>query len=1031
MTTSYPSPHYEDLAETPGPLPHPYLREAKLFISGLAPDVRKEDLAEVFRFCVPYRPVLNQDESGRTLPGGFKEDFISNLRAITELRSPLLLGHIDFRELAAAEKALATLQNRPLPPPAPSCNIVLSPFPPTTPPTSLPPPAAFPRLIKQLPFGISDSQLYDLFRPFGPLANARSEAGFGPDIGIVEFWREEDAHRAEAAMHGAEVGDHAISMEVYQPRRAPGSLSDFNVTAAPFVPASALYQPQAPQQQSIQQYNPNVSQPSHYFPTHFLAIPPPVTPQPFSNIFSLSSPPLSPYASAPHPLPTPQSPQPSAQQLSQYMSPTSSLAPAQSMQQQMMAAGEPYSQVSGQSFQMHPWGPPPPSQSPPLNQYYSPPMTPQRQQQQQLYPMQGHSHSPIYSSPLSGSPHSSPSMQPFGGGRGSPSAYSPYTYPYTPPHVSHLFNTPPYGGSSPYSRSPPQLAGAFLPGPGQQVQFGSGSHSGLIDPCNLFIKNLDLNIDSNDLFTHFRSYGQIVSARVMRTETGASRGFGFVSYHTPDQASHAMSMMNGALLGTKAIAVRLHEPKQLRQEKLATRFSGGRPPHPRSGSGATSPSLSEVAEFNSPLDRNRRSSGSYYQVRNPTTLLASSGAKNIIKAALSGTLNLPMRYEELSSLSPIVRKEVLTGELTRRLKGLGSLQPAEVDTLANSLTTFSLAEVIEGIHNPDILSEQVNKLKAPPTPEPTSQEPASVAPSSSGESSQQVGSISLASTPAIPASAPDHPSTPLSYATSIAEPARTSSPAGSIAIASEKDKLLASVTRIHPGNAAEITDLLLSLTKKERAMCLFNAEYLKNKVAEAVAVLEADDDAATESVATVPAIPITPLAPAVTTPAPTPTPSTATNGNGDTSSSNPPMPQTPELSSKGPSAVTSPASSTPNLPLETVYTLSYLARLSALEIIKLASSPNATGLPLPKADPEVTKATDEFIDALKGQSEGQKKQVVGQKLFKVVKAFGIRNPKVTIHLVDTEDLRALAHLMNSYPSVLKEKVLQATAATTK
>lgn len=32
-------------------------------------------------------------------------------------------------------------------------------------------------------------------------------------------------------------------------------------------------------------------------------------------------------------------------------------------------------------------------------------------------------------------------------------------------------------------------------------------------------------------------------------------------------------------------------------------------------------------------------------------------------------------------------------------------------------------------------------------------------------------------------------------------------------------------------------------------------------------------------------------------------------------------------------------------------------------------------------------------------------------------------PKLTIALLDREDLRALAHLMNSYPTVLKEKVL--------
>lgn len=81
----------------------------------------------------------------------------------------------------------------------------------------------------------------------------------------------------------------------------------------------------------------------------------------------------------------------------------------------------------------------------------------------------------------------------------------------------------------------------------------------------------------------------IYSARVMRNETGESRGFGFVSYHQPDHgkwsplgsisistpaANEALRAMNGSILGTKQIVVRLHEPKQLRQEKLAARFAG-------------------------------------------------------------------------------------------------------------------------------------------------------------------------------------------------------------------------------------------------------------------------------------------------------------------------------------------------------------------------------------------------------------------------------------------------------------------------
>lgn len=98
-------------------------------------------------------------------------------------------------------------------------------------------------------------------------------------------------------------------------------------------------------------------------------------------------------------------------------------------------------------------------------------------------------------------------------------------------------------------------------------------------------------------------------------------------------ASAAMHAMNGMQLGSKQVVVRLHEPKQLRQEKLAQRF--GHNGHPRSSSGATSPTASEGGEsyvgwpsprhhsssLGSPIgshyerpERGRRGSGSYYNV---------------------------------------------------------------------------------------------------------------------------------------------------------------------------------------------------------------------------------------------------------------------------------------------------------------------------------------------------------------------------------------------------------------------------------
>ncbi|CUA76895.1 Polyadenylate-binding protein, cytoplasmic and nuclear [Rhizoctonia solani] len=560
-----------------------------------------------------------------------------------------------------------------------------------------------------------------------------------------------------------------------------------------------------------------------------------------------------------------------------------------------------------------------------------------------------------------------------------------------PPFVPGMPVAFPVSASTSPHRSPHSPPSPFVHGPGQQVQYapqGTGSHSGLIDPCNLFCKNLDPEIDSNKLFTHFKPYGQIVSARVMRNDSGQSRGFGFVSFQAPEQATAALQAMNGVFLGSKQIAVRLHEPKQLRQEKLQQRFS------PRTRSGTTSPTPSDGADslyssFSPDRDSireraARRISGSYYT------------------AALNGTLNMPMQFEELSALSPIVRREVLTGELTRRLKTTDSVQESEVDALVEAMVSMDLKEIVNGIQNSKLFADQLMHAR---------QNVSGVASNGGSPPGSDAGAEGKSRYP-LPSSAPEHPSTPVSLAGSRASPPRTSSPSGSAMFAldgsklSERDRLARAVSKIEPKKAQEITDLLLSLNRKERALCLFNTEYLRSKVTEAKDIIEVlnldekvEDDAAQKAKA-----------------APTTPKKSGTGPATDLS------PHTPDLSSRGPSAAASPTPTTPSHP--TVHTLATLAKLSASEIVMLAGSPSATGLPLPKADPTVVKSTDDWIDGLQDKTLHQQKQTVGDKLFRVIKAFGIKQaPKLTIALLDREDLRALAHLMNSYPAVLKEKVL--------
>jgi hypothetical protein len=97
--------------------------------------------------------------------------------------------------------------------------------------------------VKHLSPGFSDSDLYDLFRPFGALASARTQTHFGPDTGMVEFWNEDDARAAEEALHCAEVDGQNIAVQVYQPRRTSGTVAEFNTNAPTFVPSGSVYPP--------------------------------------------------------------------------------------------------------------------------------------------------------------------------------------------------------------------------------------------------------------------------------------------------------------------------------------------------------------------------------------------------------------------------------------------------------------------------------------------------------------------------------------------------------------------------------------------------------------------------------------------------------------------------------------------------------------------------------------------------------------------------------------------------------------------
>ncbi|KAL3888364.1 hypothetical protein ACJMK2_000732 [Sinanodonta woodiana] len=69
---------------------------------------------------------------------------------------------------------------------------------------------------------------------------------------------------------------------------------------------------------------------------------------------------------------------------------------------------------------------------------------------------------------------------------------------------------------------------------------------------NLYVKNLDDVIDDERLRKEFSQFGTITSARVM-TENGRTKGCGFVCFSSPEEATKAMTEMNGRIVVAKPL----------------------------------------------------------------------------------------------------------------------------------------------------------------------------------------------------------------------------------------------------------------------------------------------------------------------------------------------------------------------------------------------------------------------------------------------------------------------------------------------
>jgi len=94
---------------------------------------------------------------------------------------------------------------------------------------------------------------------------------------------------------------------------------------------------------------------------------------------------------------------------------------------------------------------------------------------------------------------------------------------------------------------------------------------------NLYVKNLDDSVDDDKLREEFAPFGTITSAKVQRSDMkddkAVSKGFGFVCYTTPEEATKAVTEMNGKMLNGKPVYVALAQRREVRRAQLEQQYA--------------------------------------------------------------------------------------------------------------------------------------------------------------------------------------------------------------------------------------------------------------------------------------------------------------------------------------------------------------------------------------------------------------------------------------------------------------------------
>ncbi|MDF2380365.1 RNA-binding protein [Nostoc ellipsosporum NOK] len=85
---------------------------------------------------------------------------------------------------------------------------------------------------------------------------------------------------------------------------------------------------------------------------------------------------------------------------------------------------------------------------------------------------------------------------------------------------------------------------------------------------NMYVSNLGFHVREEELKQLFASFGEVSSAKIIKDrESGRSRGFGFVTMESDDEAKTAMSSLQDKEVEGRALSISVAREQEKRSRK--------------------------------------------------------------------------------------------------------------------------------------------------------------------------------------------------------------------------------------------------------------------------------------------------------------------------------------------------------------------------------------------------------------------------------------------------------------------------------